>query len=115
MQTTVVELRQLRKFRFVEHHHTSPADIDDFRLAQLPDDTVGVDLARTQNPSITRQHSVGRSSSDTIGRPASHGRTMIGNARMAAMSSSNPVTALSRRSMAANTTSRSNAASPSIR
>src|SRR5204863_4361110 len=43
MKVAVVELGQLRKLRFVEHHHAPAADIDDFRLAQLPDDAIGVD------------------------------------------------------------------------
>lgn len=43
VKIAVIELRQLRELRFVEHHHAPAADIDDFRLAQLPDDTIGMD------------------------------------------------------------------------
>ena len=71
-------------------------------------------LERTQNPSITRQHSVGRSPSETMARPASHERTIIGSARMAAMSaSSSPVTAFSRRNKVATINSLSKPDTPS--
>ena len=43
MKIAVVELRQFHKLCFVEHRHTPSADIDDSRLAQLPDDAIGVD------------------------------------------------------------------------
>jgi hypothetical protein len=72
-------------------------------------------FARMQNPSMTRQHSVGRPPSDTIVRPASQWRTLIGSARMAAMSaSSNPETVLSRCNRAAKTNARSKPAPPPI-
>jgi hypothetical protein len=42
VKIAVVELRQFRKLRLVEHRHAPPVDIDDPVVAQLPDDTVGV-------------------------------------------------------------------------
>src|SRR5215216_3098086 len=40
VKIAVVKLRQFRKLRLVEHHHTTSADIDDPVVAQLPDDSV---------------------------------------------------------------------------
>src|SRR3954451_3165130 len=42
VKIAVVELRQSRKLRLVEHRHAPPVDIDDPVVAQLPDDTVGM-------------------------------------------------------------------------
>ena len=71
-------------------------------------------LERTQNPSITRQHSVGRSPSETIVRPASHGRTIIGSAADGGnVRLIEPVTASSRRNRVATIDSLSKLDSPS--
>jgi len=48
VKIAVVELCQLRQLRFAEHHHAPAADIDDFRPAQLPDDTIGMDRRDSQ-------------------------------------------------------------------
>jgi hypothetical protein len=42
VKIAVVELRQVRKLRLVEHRHAPPVDIDDPIVAQLPDDAVGM-------------------------------------------------------------------------
>src|SRR5690242_11340552 len=42
VKVTVVELREVRQLRLVQHGHASPVDVDDPVVAQLPDDAVSM-------------------------------------------------------------------------